>query len=250
MEHNFEFKTKSFHTLLFVLAMVLQCRLHLCWSAPVTVSTVNASALEDDINSNATINGTIATLPTSSTSEEQGDEFADLQELRSGLKVLNTIAVSESSMKVWNVCMHWCCTSPTHPPTLLTACIINRTLLMIALILHSQKKQLALRLQLSDQGKTALDAVNNSTGIRLALSVTCTLRKTAEALDALPLALNSSALQSVNNNVTLLSVVTDALFKSACLWVSVSLFKKWYSKVYLLGFAHQKARSSNIVPFP
>ena len=72
---NFEFRNKSFHTLLFVLAVVLQYRLHLCWGAPVTVSTVGA--VEDDINSNTTIiNGTLTATAAASSSEELGDEFA------------------------------------------------------------------------------------------------------------------------------------------------------------------------------
>ena len=117
-----EFRNNAFHTLLFVLAMVLQYRLHLCWGAPVTVSIV--SAVEDDINSNTTIiNGTLTATATVSSSEEQGDEFADLQELRSGLKVLNTIAVSESEVAVVKHRKYACtgaesCSSPTHSPTL------------------------------------------------------------------------------------------------------------------------------------
>lgn len=96
-----KFRSKEFHTLLFLVAVVLQYRVHVCWGAPVAMdsgSTVAPSAVEDKTNGTTINCTTAASIDTISSSEEQGDEFADLQELRSGLNVLNTIAVRKRAM--------------------------------------------------------------------------------------------------------------------------------------------------------
>ena len=99
-----QFRSKEFHyTLLFVLAVVLQSRVYLCWGAPVVTSpagsTVAPSAMDIEGSNDTTTTCTTATVNTTvSSSEEQGDEFAGLQELRSGLKVLNIIAVRKRAM--------------------------------------------------------------------------------------------------------------------------------------------------------
>lgn len=74
---------------LFIAAVMLLLRVDSCRSAPVQVeplSETSGPTVDAKKNSSSVVRV--------STSELQGDEFADLQELRSGLKVLNTIVVS------------------------------------------------------------------------------------------------------------------------------------------------------------
>lgn len=85
MEHAHCCTRRAILTLFFVLAVALQHRTNLCWSAPVQSASepaAAAAATEED-------------MATNSMFEQQGEEIADLQELRSGLKVLKTIVVSE-----------------------------------------------------------------------------------------------------------------------------------------------------------
>lgn len=96
-----DYRCKAVFASLSVVAMVLQHRLNVCWGAPM----ISPPAAAD--NSTTTAN------------ELQGDEFADLQQLRAGLEVLNIIVVSG----VLHAYLHGVTVSSTHssdsaPPTL------------------------------------------------------------------------------------------------------------------------------------
>lgn len=82
-----------------------------------------------------------------------------------------------------------------------------------------QKNQLAVTLQLSEGEEAALDSASNATGIRLALTITCSLKKAAEAFRSVPTNTSTNGTSPNKTNLTLLRTVSDSLFESSCLWV-------------------------------
>ena len=100
MESRHQRSSRQCFLLYVVLAMIMDNKNNVCFGAPVhsedtrsnssSSSTSRSSAPVLDIEDPAqVINATDLEA-----AEQQGDEFADLQALRAGLGVLNTIAVS------------------------------------------------------------------------------------------------------------------------------------------------------------
>ena len=88
MEHANNYRSKALLFVYLLIAVLLHLSvINVCRGAPVLSSSTQEFGANDNETSSGSSSGSVA--------EQQGDEFADLQQLRSGLKVLNTIAVSE-----------------------------------------------------------------------------------------------------------------------------------------------------------